>query len=49
VDVHHPTRAISSDDDEAVALTWFMLGDGLLTDRGTEDRRPVSSANEIGL
>ena len=47
--VHHAAGAVGGDDNETIMLAGLMLADGILTDRSTEDRRPVTVANQVGL
>jgi hypothetical protein len=49
MDVDHATRAIGGDDNKAVMLARRMLCVWILANRGTQDRRPVSTADQVGL
>lgn len=41
--------AVGGDDDKTVMLAWLLFADRILANRRTEDWRPVSVADQVGL
>ena len=49
MDVHHATLTVGCDDHKAVMFTGNIFGRVILADGDAQDRRPVSTPNQVRL